>query len=255
MADTDDGIKGPARRMMRDVILRVAALELPARWNEPALALAEVGRLLGSAPAPDLAVLSEAAITGYVSPDLDFDLGPFAEPLAGATAAALGALARAHGCHLAAPLVERDGDRTYNTTLVLSPDGTLLARYRKRHPWYPETWATPGDEPPPVLELGGARVTVAVCFDVHFVAEDAARQLRDADLLVFPSAWVEDHDSRDSLLPELARRFDIAIVNANWGIGSPGVPGQGRSRILGRDGEVLATAGGPGRIDARIDVR
>jgi predicted amidohydrolase len=239
--------------MMVDVTLRVAALELPARWNEPALALAEVGRLLGSAPAPDLAVLPEAALTGYVSPDLDFDLGPFAEPLTGATARALGALARAHGCHLVAPLVERLGNRTYNTTLVLSPDGALLARYRKRHPWYPETWATPGDEPPPVLELGGARVTVAVCFDVHFLAEDATRQLEDADLLVFPSAWVEDDDSRGAILPELARRFDVAVVNANWGFGSPRVPGQGRSRILSRDGEVLAMASGPGRIDASLD--
>jgi predicted amidohydrolase len=242
--------------MMRDVAatLRVAVLELPARWNEPSLVLAEIERLLGSAPAPDLAVLPETAITGYVSPGRDFDLRPFAEPLRGATATRLAALARAHGCHLAAPLVERDGDRTFNTTLVLSPDGALLARYRKRHPWYPETWATPGDEPPPVLDLGGARVTFAVCFDIQFVADDAASELRAADVLVFPSAWVERDDSRDSVLPELARRFDVAIVNANWGVGAPRVPGQGRSRILGRDGEVLAMARGPGRVDARIDV-
>jgi len=240
--------------MMRDVTLRVTALELAARWNEPRLALEQVDRLLGSAPSPDLAVLPEAAVTGYVSPDLDFDLGPFAEPLTGAMAASLTALARAHRCHLVAPLIERDGDRIYNTTLVLGPDGSTLARYRKRHPWYPEAWATPGDEPPPVLQVGGARVTLAVCFDVHFLAVDAAPQLREADVLVFPSAWVEDEDSRDSILPELARRFDVAVVNANWGVGSPRVPGQGRSRILDRHGEVLAMASGPGRIDARIDV-
>ena len=234
--------------------LHVVALELPARWNQPSIVLAEADRLLASASAPDLALLPEAALTGYVSPDRDFDLGPFAEPVTGPTASALAALARAHGCYLAGPLIERDGASTYNAFLVFAPDGARVAHYRKRHPWYPETWATPGDAPPPVFELRGARVTLAVCFDAQFLAEDAARELGEADVLLFPSAWVERHDSRDTLLGGLARRFDIAVVNANWGVGQPSVPGQGGSRVLGRDGEVLAMAHGAGRIDARVEL-
>jgi predicted amidohydrolase len=232
------------------VPLHIAALELPARWNEPSRALADVDRLLRSAPAPDLALLPEASLTGYVSPGLDFDLTPFAEPLSGPTATALAALARAHGCHLVGPLVERCGAAVYNAVLAFGPDGALVAHYRKRHPWYPETWATPGDAPPPVFDVRGTRVTVAVCFDVHFLAEDASESLREADVLLFPSAWVERGDSRDVLLPEVARRFDVAVVNANWGTGSPRVPGQGGSRVVGRDGRPLALATGPGRIDA-----
>jgi len=222
--------------------LRVAALELPARWNDPAGALAQVARLLQGGPAPDLVLLPEASITGYVSPQMDFDLRPFAEPLTGPTATALAELARAHGCTLAGPLVELDGSDVYNATVVFAPDGALCARYRKRHPWYPETWATAGTEPPPVFEVRGVRVTLAVCFDVHFLADDAARELSDAQVLLFPSAWVERGDSRGAILPELARRFDVAIVNANWGPGSPRVAGQGGSRILGPDGAVLAIA-------------
>jgi predicted amidohydrolase len=138
---------------------------------------------------------------------------------------------------------------------VFAPDGTRLAHYRKRHPWYPETWATPGHPPPPVFTLGGARLTLAVCYDAQFLADDAARELAEADVLLFPSAWVERHDSRGELLGGLARRFDVAVVNANWGLGAPRVPGQGASRILGRDGEVLALADlalGPRRLDARL---
>jgi len=235
------------------VSLHVAALELPARWNEPSLSLAETDRLLASAAAPDLALLPEAAITGYVSPGRDFDLGPFAEPVTGPTASALASLARAHACYLAGPLIERDGPNAYNALLVFAPDGSRVAHYRKRHPWFPETWATPGDAPPPVFEVRGAKVTLAVCFDAQFLAEDAARELTEADVLLFASAWVERHDSRDSLLGGLARRFDIAIVNANWGAGKPSVPGQGGSRVLGRDGQVLAMARGAGRIDAWVD--
>ncbi len=176
--------------------LHVAVLELPARWNQPATGLAETDRLLASAPVPDLALLPEAALTGYVSPDRDFDLGPFGEPVTGPTASALASLARAHGCFLAGPLIERDGAHTYNAFLVFAPDGTRVAHYRKRHPWYPETWATPGDAPPPVFDLRGTRVTLAVCFDAQFLADDAARELGEADVLLFPSAWVERPDSR-----------------------------------------------------------
>jgi predicted amidohydrolase len=239
---------------VRAAPLHVAVLELPARWNQPSVALAETDRLLASAPTPDLALLPEAAITGYVSPDRDFDLSPFAEPVTGPTAGALAALARGHACYLAGPLVERDGASVYNAFLVFAPDGTQVAHYRKRHPWYPETWATPGEAPPPVFELRGARLTLAVCFDAQFLADDAARELGEADVLLFPSAWVERHDSRGALLAGLARRFDIAVVNANWGVGAPSIPGQGGSRVLGRDGEVLAMARGAGRLDAWIDV-
>lgn len=233
--------------------LRVAALELPARWNQRDVVLAETRRLLDVAPPPDIAVMPEAAITGYVSPRRDFDLRPFAEPLDGPTAGALAAIAREAGCHLAGPLVERDGDRTYNATLVFDASGALVAHYRKRHPWYPETWATPGEAPPPIFEVRGARVTLAVCFDLEFVADDAADALSAADVLLFPSAWVERPDTRGERLEALARRFDVAVVNANWGEGAPRVPGQGRSRIVARDGRTLAIATGAGRVDARLD--
>jgi 5-aminopentanamidase len=237
------------------VILHVAALEIPARWNQPAAALAEADRLLASAPAPQLAVLPEAAITGYVSPLLRSDLAPFAEPLDGPTARAFADLARKHRCHLAGPLVERDGDRLYNAFLVFAPDGSRVAQYRKRHPWYPEVWASPGDARPPVFDVDGARTTIAVCFDVHFLAEDAAAELTEADVLLFPSAWVEDVDSRGPVLAEIARRFRIAIVNANWGVGTPRLLGQGSSRIVGAGGEVLAVAHAAGRLDAWVDIR
>jgi predicted amidohydrolase len=235
------------------VPLHVAALELPARWNDAASALERTRRWLASGPAPDVALLPETALTGYVSPQRDFDLRPFAEPLTGPTTRALAAIAREARCHLVGPLVERDGRRVYNAVLVFDPDGNVVAHYRKRHPWFPETWATPGDAPPPVFEVRGTRVTLAVCFDIQFASHDAADELREADVLLFPSAWVERPDSRAGLLEGLARRFDVAVVNANWGEGSPRVPGQGRSRIVARNGETVALALEAGRIDACLE--
>jgi predicted amidohydrolase len=231
--------------------VRVCAIEVPASWGERARVLARVERELAAGPPAPLVLLPEACLDGYISPRAECDLSPFAEAPDGPACQALSGLARKHAVVLAGSFVERDGPRCYNALAVFGPDGGVVARYRKRHPWVIEAWATPGEAPPPVFDVGGLRVTVAMCFDVHFLAEDAASQLREADVLLFPSAWVEEAgDTRDTLLPELAREFDVAIVNANWGVGVPRVQGQGGSRIVGRDGAVVARASGPGRIEA-----
>lgn len=221
--------------------MRVTALELPARFDRVAENLAHVDALLARAPT-DLALLPEASLTGYVSPDGDFDLTRFAESRDGVTSRALSALAKKHRTHLIGPLVERDGARAFNAMIGFDPDGRELLHYRKRHPWYPEAWATPGDAPAPVVRIGDARVTIAICFDVHFL------QGIDADVLLFPSAWVQARDTRLEILGALG----VHVVNANWGVGEPRVAGQGNSCILHASGAVLAR-GGP-RLDAALQV-
>jgi predicted amidohydrolase len=238
-------------------MIRVAALELPARWNDFRAALDDADALLARGPACDLTLLPEASLTGYLAPNGDADLRRFAEPVDGATTRALADLARAHRTCVAGPLIEADGARFYNALVVVDAEGRTIARYRKRHPWFPETWATPGDDAPPSFTIAGARFTACICFDVHFVVEEASDALRAADVLLFPSAWVEEHDdSRASMLASIARDFDVAIVNANWGPGVPRLPGQGASTIVSRDGREVARVesalGAARRIDAEL---
>ncbi len=242
----------------------MTAIEIPARFGRAVEGLAFVDAMLARGPS-DLVLLPEASLTGYVSPTGDFDLRPFAEPRDGPTARALAALAKKHRTRLVGPLVERDGADFYNAMIGFDAEGAELLHYRKRHPWYPETWATPGAAPHPVVTIEGLRVTLAICFDIHF-----ANELPAADVLLFPSAWVEDRGAersgprdrgargaqpleretrpRDDSRPALLSALGVHVVNANWGDGEPRVPGQGTSCILHASGEVLAR-GGP-RIDA-----
>lgn len=252
-----DVFPAQSRYARRAVSLRATALELPATWGDEGQALARVDRLLAEGPPGGLVLLPEASLTGYVSPRADFDLRRFAEPLDGPTARALAALAARHRVHLVGPLVERDGARHFNAMVGFGPDGARFLHYRKRNPWYPETWATPGDLPFPLVEVNGLTLTLALCFDAHFLAEQAADQLAEADALLFASAWVEDvagTDTRAPLLASLARSFSISIVNANWAPGAVALPGQGGSAIYGPDGAVLARAKG-GRADASLSKR
>ena len=213
-------------------------LELAASYGDPARVLAEIDARLGAGPPTDLVLIPEAALHGYVSRERDFDLSRFAEPLDGPTALATAALAAKHGVHLVGSLVLREGDALFNAMHCFDPRGERAFVYRKRHPWMPETWATAGTEPMPVVTIAGVAVTIAICFDIHFVADDAARELAAAALLLFPSAWVERPDTRAGHLAALARQFDLHIANANWAPGVVRVPGQAGSCIVSPDGSV-----------------
>jgi len=232
--------------------MRITVLELPATWGQPERVLEDVDARLATGPATDLVVLPEASLAGYVSPEGVCDLTPFAEPIDGPTATRAAAIARGRDIHLVAPLVLREGGALYNAMACFGPDGEPAFVYRKRHPWIPETWATPGREPPPVVRIHDRAITIAICYDVHFLAGDAAGSLTEADVLLFPSAWVERRDTRVDQLAALARRFGVAAVNANWAPGCVHIPGQGGSCAIGHDGQVVARCPVGGRFDIEL---
>jgi 5-aminopentanamidase len=236
--------------------VRCAALQIAHRFGDPEAALAQADQLLAEAGPLDLALLPEACLTGYVSPSGDFDLRPQAEPLDGPTCARLAALARRHRVALAGPLIEQDGDHFHNAFVIHDAQGQRVAHYRKRHPWFPETWATPGKTPYPRLSIGGSTVALAICFDFHFLTREAAPLLDASDVLLFPSAWVNGDsrvDTRAHLVPRLAARHRVAVVNANWARSRPALSGQGGSMIVGPAGETLASGGqGPCAVVATV---
>ena len=236
--------------------MRLCVVQLATTWGRPHAVLARVDALLASGPPTDLVLLPETALTGYASPAFDFDLTRFAEPLDGPTSRALAGLAVRYQTTLVGPLILGREGRVYNATFAVGPDGGTRFLYEKRHPWFPETWATAGSKLPPVIEVAGVRTTVAVCFDVQFVDDDPQDALDAADLLLFPSSWVDDEDSRLPLLTQLAPRFGLWIANANWAAGELRIPGQGDSCIVTAGGEIQARlATGDGRLDALIPAR
>jgi 5-aminopentanamidase len=229
--------------------VRVTVLELAAVWDARDAVLADVAARLADGPPTDLVLLPEQALTGYVSPQRDFDLARFAEAIDGPTVQRIAEVAATARVHLVAPLVLRDAAAIYNAMICVDPRGELVFAYRKRHPWIPETWATAGPMPAPVATIAGARVSIAICYDLHFLDDELAPAI---DLLLFPSAWVERPDARPARLAALARERGITIANANWAPGVVRVPGQGSSCIATPDG-TLATVGIPaGRLDADV---
>lgn len=237
------------------VAVNVSVLELPASWGDPGRVLDEADAALRDGLPTDLAILPEAALTGYVSADGDFDLSRFAEPLDGRTSTMCGDLAADHGIHLVAPLALREGDCCFNAVVLYAPSGAPKVAYKKRHPWYPEGWATAGRDPLPLVQVGDLTVTMAICFDLHFLPAESAPALAAADLLIFSSAWVDEEEpARIPLMTKLARDFKIHVANANWGPGVVSYRGQGGSCIIDAAGTIVGSVTpGSRRADARIE--
>lgn len=139
-----------------------------------------------------------------------------------------------------------DPSRVFNTAVVLSPRGDVLARYRKLHLFdalsvrESDTMA-PGDDLPPVLSIDGLRVGVAICYDLRFPEIFRCLADRGAELALVPSAWHQGSMKEDHWLTLLRAR---AIENTFYvaGCNLIGRAYCGRTTIFDPFGTPVASA-------------
>lgn len=161
----------------------------------------------------DLAVLPELCTTGYQFRDRD-ELRRLAEPIAdGPSCQALAAHAAASGTTLVAGLAERDGDRLFNTAVLVRPDGHV-DRYRKIHLFWDEKLIfDPGDLGLPVFEACGTTVGLMVCFDWMFPESAGTLARRGARIICHPSNLVLPHCPGSMPLRALENRVYTLTAN------------------------------------------
>ncbi len=246
----------------------VAAVQCPSRMGDVEGNCRRLERLVREAAShgAKIIVLPEASVTGYLSQDLgvnwhlpgrplrpDFTEGRSPEAAAqtvpGKTTARFGRLARVLGVYIVVTFVEieKATGRYFNTACLIGPRGRILLHYRKLHPWpYPEdSWTTPGDRGLAIAETPYGRLGLLICYDIHDVPPLLAE--RGVETLLYPIAWVDDEESTwfDVGLPAEARRHGVNIVGANWSVEKKqDWPGYGMSRIIDREGKILAAAKG-----------
>ncbi|XP_046571438.1 pantetheinase-like [Haliotis rubra] len=85
-----------------------------------------------------------------------------------------------------------DGHYQHNTNIVFDPNGTLIARYHKKHLFFEYQFDEPSEAKNIVFETPFGKFGVFTCFDIMF--EKPAVSLID-DLgvgnIVFPTAWMD----------------------------------------------------------------
>lgn len=208
----------------------------------------------GLAGKADLLVTAELYLSGYHIGRERHHLS--AEPIPGPAAARLASLAEASGITIVCGLPERAGDDVYNTALVLSPAGRIIAKHRKLHlpPGF-ETGTFAKGDALTLFELAGIKIGVLICYDVEFPEAVRAMARRGADLVVVPTAlsrqWVR---LTTTLVPTRAFENGVFLAYANHAGEEGGLAYAGGSCILGPDGLDLARAGaGAEVITASLD--
>jgi len=216
-----------------------------------ARAVARIGEAAGQGC--QLVVLPECLDLGWTHSSAH----QLAQPIPGPHSDRLVQAAREHGVFVAAGLVERAGDRFYNSAILVDRQGKILLLHRKineldiAHHLY-----AVGDRLG-VAETELGTLGLDICADnfANSLAIGHVLARMGAQLILSPSAWVVNADHDNAAQPygarwrtaygELSRLYDITVVGvSNVGWVSDG-PWKGRKTIgcslaMGPGGNILA---------------
>ena len=194
----------------------------------------------------DLLVFPELYLTGddpFAPGAPDRFEASTAEPVPGPLTERVGKVAARAGRWICAgSIFERgEGDAIHNTAVVFSPDGELVARYRKLFPWRPFETTTPGDAPPPVFEVPGVgRLGLMICYDGWFPEVARSIALAGGEAIVHPTLTTTPDREQELVLARanaIANQLYVVNVNAVPSVGG------GDSIGVGPEGEVVFRLG------------
>lgn len=225
--------------------IRVAACQVDPSLGEVDRNLELISRSLADAQrgGAALAVVPEAAVTGYAFSSLD-EAMPVARRATAVAADRLAEMSATLNMTVICGSLEAEGDQVYNLALILTPDGQRF-RYRKMHlPFLGiDRFTTPGPDAPAVIELAGMRVGVLICYDLRFPEAARVCALEGADLIALPTNWpvgVEFHP--DLFAPARAAENHCYLLAADRVGSEGGTDFMGRSVFVDPDGTRLGVA-------------
>jgi predicted amidohydrolase len=222
--------------------IRVAGVQMTPRLGDVAHNLARCLESLHTAVegGAQLVVFPEAALSGYVFRSLE-EAAPVAEPIPGRSTQAVAEACRRLQAFVVVGLLEREGDRYYNASALIGPEG-LIGKYRKLHLPYlgVDRFVCPGDLAPQVHETGVGRIGLSICYDLDFPEYPRVLALMGAQLLVTITNWPDDIEFvPDYVVQTRARENIVNHVAVNRAGEERGVRFIGRSKIVDPTGAAL----------------
>lgn len=129
----------------------------------------------------DLILFPEAALTGLINNDIPSHDLPLGQVIPGPVTEVLSQLTRKRGFWLAIGLLERDGDKLYDSAILMTPEGRIGLKYRRIQPqWH-------GKEADPSVYCQGTKLSkletpfgtfaFMICGDLF--DDNIIKQLRD----------------------------------------------------------------------------
>lgn len=204
----------------------------------------------------DIIVFPELSVTGYEG-------GPrfsqMAQHVPGAVTNILGQHASEFGVYILIGMAVKEKVETvlYNSAVLIGPDGTPAAEYRKVHLQAEERLVfRPGYKIAPVeTEVG--TIGIMLGWDLAFPEVARGLVLDGAEVILLPAAWqAKDADMWRTLLVSRAYENAVFMAAANRIGEEPSYTFAGQSAILGPTGEVMAALEEPeeGYVVVKLDM-
>ena len=228
---------------MRNV--RVAGVQMDPKILEKEKNLSKCLKFLETAAKKkaEIIVFPECALTGYCFSSLEESFS-VAEPVFGPSSRAIAALCRELNVYTIIGLLEKDGEKYYNTVALIGPKG-LIGKYRKLHlPFLGiDRFVDPGDQPLKVFETGVGRIGMNICFDIRMPESARVLTLLGAESIMLPTNWPKGAD----LVPKYvinARAYEnrVNVIAVNRVGKERGFEFIGQSKIVDYSGKTLVEA-------------
>ncbi|HWB00691.1 MAG TPA: nitrilase-related carbon-nitrogen hydrolase [Pirellulales bacterium] len=224
--------------------MRVACIQLELTDEPKSATVARVEACLDETRGCDLVLLPELWPCGYFAFDrYEAEAEAIDGPLMGRLAkkaAQLGAYL------LTGSFVERDGQRLYNTCVLLDRKGQQVARYRKQHLFgyrsQESLLLSPGSETVVALSAWGP-IGLSICYDLRF--PELYRRMIDqqARIMLVTASWpAARHEAWNTLCRARAIENLAIVIACNAAGSSAGARLAGNSMAVGPMGELLAQA-------------
>jgi N-carbamoylputrescine amidase len=116
-----------------------------------------------------------------------------AEPIPGPVTKALSKIAAKYKVVIIPNLFERDGDKTYDCSPLITVDGSIPGTTRMVHItdyacFHEQQYYTPGDRGAPVYDTPFGKIGIAICYDRHYPEYMRALALNGAEIVFIPQA-------------------------------------------------------------------
>ncbi len=166
----------------------------------------------------------------------------FAEPLPGPTESRYQALAKKHNIWLIpGSMYERIGDDIFNTASVINPQGEVVTRYRKIYPFLPYEKGVKGGSEFVVFDVPAVgRFGISICYDGWVPETTRAMVWKGAEVILHPTMTGTIDRAQELILAQAN-----AIANQCYfvDVNNVGALGNGRSIVVGPEGEILYQSG------------
>lgn len=225
--------------------MKVASIQLAVIENNKDATLKKVAVAIEKCTNSDLVILPEIWNIGFMS----FDRYIIeAEDINGPTITSLKTLAQKTGVFLhTGSFVEKEDGQYFNTSLLLSPEGEILAKYRKIHLFgfnSKETQILTPGETVVVADTPFGKVGMATCFDLRFPELFRAMVDKGAQYFLVCSAWPYPRVEPWIMLNRVrALENQCYLISANSAGINCGSQFVGHSMVVDPWGTILAGAG------------